>query len=1131
MYKHYLKHVVLPTGITKKILLVMKLTALMLFIAFMQVSATTIAQKVTLSERNAPLSVVFEQIRTQTGYDFAYTTKTIQSAKPVTINVSNKNLKDVLDQIFDGQPLEYKIEDKSVTVSVKQPTILDKIKNYFAAMDVTGRVTDENNQPLSGATVQVKGGSNSTSTDASGFFTLKQVDPNAIIVISFLGYDKKEIPAQANVGAVKLSAAASKLDEVQVIAYGKQTQRLSVGNVSSVSAKDIEKQPVQNPLLAIQASMPGVYITQTNGLPGGGVKVIIQGQNSIANGNDPLYVIDGVPYLSELPPSSVPASIILGKSADGQVSNSYGYGNPMSYIDPSSIESISLLKDAEATAIYGSRAANGAILITTKKGKAGQMKTDINVQQGYGQVGHFMSLMNIQQYLQMRHEAKKNDGLNPYPSIKTTPNNTDYDINGLWDTTRNVNWQRELIGRTAHYTNAGVTISGGSNTTQYLIGGTYHNESTVFPGDFGDRKGSLHFSISSASANQRFRLQLTGNYMIDNNQMFGLDLTSLATRLAPDAPSLYNPDGSINWAPRPTGASSFSATVNPAAYLAQTYGNLTSNLISNMIMSYQILPGLDVNANFGYTNLQTNETAQSPLTAIAPENRPFSQRGGNYSKNSVNTWIIEPQINYHKIWGKHNIQALIGSTLQQNNTNLLGYSATGFLTDAAIANPSSGSTFGITSSQTTYKYNALFGRIGYNWDSKYLLSINARRDGSSRFGSANQFHNFGSLGVGWIFSEENFIKNNFSWMSFGKLRGSYGTTGSDQIGDYQFLSLYNTAFAGVPYQGISALTSTRLTNPYLQWEETRKLSLGLDLGFLKDRILFSASWFRNRSSNELLNYVLPTVTGFSGITENFPATIQNSGLELSLTSNNVKSNVVTWSTNFNLTLPHNKLLAFPNLASSSYANSFIIGQSINIVRVFHLMGVDPTTGQYVIADSHGNPTTAPVFPQDFTKTIDLNPQFYGGVNNHFGYRDFTLDFTFQFVKKTGLTYPFGIGSVPGASNRNQPIAELSRWQQPGDITSVQRYNSNLSIFSQWSNASSSDAAYGDVSYIRLKNLSISWQVPEFWDKKVGLKNARLFLEGQNLITITRYKGLDPETLSYTTLPPLRTIVMGLQIGL
>jgi TonB-dependent SusC/RagA subfamily outer membrane receptor len=326
-----------------------------------------------------------------------------------------------------------------------------------------------------------------------------------------------------------------------------------------------------------------------------------------------------MPYTSQLLPGVNPS--IIPNSGVGNVK-----GNPLSFTNPSDIESIEVLKDADATAIYGSRAANGAILITTKKGKPGKTKVDLNMQTGIGQVSRKLDLLNTQQYLEMRREGVVNEG--------RTIVSTDYDLNGLWDTTRYTDWQKELIGGTAHYTDLQASVSAGNENLQYLLGVGYHKETTVYPDQFSDQKGSLHFNINNISDNRRFKVQITGNYLVDDNRLPSQDLMERAVKVAPDAPSLYNVDGTLNWMPNSSGNSSWT---NPLSYTLKKYENTTYNLVSNAIFSYQILPGLDVKSSFGYTNLQSNELSTSPLSAERPENRPSGDRSAVYGNNKISS--------------------------------------------------------------------------------------------------------------------------------------------------------------------------------------------------------------------------------------------------------------------------------------------------------------------------------------------------------------------------------------------------------------------------------------------------------------------------------------------------------------
>lgn len=1110
-----------PGSFRRKMVVTMQLCAFLLLTS-LQVSfaaATDAQTSVSFTGKDVPLEQVFASVKKQTGYTFVYYTDVLQGAHKVTLDVRDLSIEQFLDVCLKDEPLTYKVIGQTVMIAKKEIRINVLPEGDPIASTVKGRVTNEKGEPLAGASVLVKGSRRGTMTGSDGRFTLKGATVGAILVVSYAGFTPEEVTVQnSSELLLTLQHSNNPLDEVKVIAYGTITERFNTGDVTNVTAEEIERQPINNPLLALEGRVPGLFITQNTGLPGSGVSIQIRGQNSIASGNDPFYVIDGVPYTSQLLPN---LGGILG-TGSGNAQNS---GSPLSFINPDDIESISVLKDAAATAIYGTRAANGAILITTKKGKAGPTKVDINLQNGWGKVTRKMNLLNDQQYLEMRHEAINNDGL--------TTGSGDYDLNGSWDSTRSTDWQKALIGGTAQYANLTGTISGGDVNTQYLIDGTYHRETTVFPERLANEKGSFHFSLNNISSNKKFRTQLSGGYLLGNTNLPDIDLTSTAVTLAPDAPSLYNSDGTIDWSPTTSGASSF--YFNPMANLLQRFVNKTNNLVANSLLSYEVFRGLEIKSNFGYTNMQVNETVTIPLTSIPPEVQPLTMRSAVYTNNNIHSWIVEPQIHYNRNIANGKFDFLLGSSINQSTSNGLRTEGVGYNSDQVLADiHSAASVYILSNIVSTYKYNALFGRLDYNWEDKYLIDLTARRDGSSRFGSANQFHDFAAVGAGWLFSQEHFIQDNLSFLSFGKLRGSYGTTGNDQIGDYQFMSLYTPVSYSQPYQGVTGLNLNGLTNPYLEWEVTKKSEVGLELGFLKDRILLNSNYFINRSSNELLPYNLPIITGFGSVTENFPAKIQNSGWEFTLNTVNVKSRNFTWKTSINLSVSRNKLLAFPNIANSAYATTLVVGKPITIQHVFHFLGVNPETGVYQFGDQHGNLTSIPdtSYTANATSIVDRTPTFFGGIENVFQYKGFSLNILFQVVDRRGPDYFFGnLPGAFGAGLANQPTTVLKRWQQPGDITRIQRYNSDYSLSESFGDALNSDGGWSNAFYARLKNLAISWQLPKSWMGKTHLQMARLYIQGQNLLTFTHYPGLDPETLSSTTLPPLRVLTVGLQVNL
>lgn len=1096
-------------GSGAKFLRIMKLTTILILAACLHTSAKGVAQQtITFSGKEVSLENVFNAIKKQTNYRFFFNTDMLQNASKVTLEVKNAQIEQVMNMALKDQPLTFAIKGRTIFI-MKKPEEEKKsvqVERTGDPITVSGRVTDENGEPLVGANVKVKGGNNGITTDNQGRFTLINVDPNASLEISFVGRETQTLSVQGkSVFSVTLGQKVGTLDETIVIAYGTTSRRFATGNVASVKSSDIEKQPVNNPLLAIQGRVAGLEITQASGVPGTSVKVRIRGQNSFGNGNEPLYVIDGVPYTSQLLPG---LGSILGQAAVDLQGNSI-YGNPLSYINPSDIESIDVLKDADATAIYGSRAANGAILITTRKGKAGKVKIDVNAYTGWGKITRTQPVLSLDQYLTMRKDAFQNDGTNPDP-------NYDYDLT-LWDSTHNTDWQKYFIGGTSRYNNIQTSASGGNNQVQYLIGAGYNKETTVFPGNFDDTKASVHFNITSSSTNQKLKFSLTGTYLSDNNKLLQQDLTRYIY-LAPNAPDLFNSDGSLNWAYN----SSVSATWdNPMTYLMRKYNNQTNNLIGNALVSYEIIQGLEVKTSLGYTSQQSNEISTFPLSSINPNtNPPISS--SNFADNYIKSWIAEPQVTYKKQFGKGKLDVLIGSSFQSNSSNGAVLNASGFVTDALIENKKAASEIKITSTtDVRYKYSAAFARLNYNWADKYIINITGRRDGSSRFGPDSRFHNFGAVGAAWIFSNENVIKRNLTFLSLGKIRGSYGTTGNDQIGDYRYIDLYYPTTNN--YQGSIGLVANNLFNPALAWEETKKLELSMELGFFSDRVYLSGSYFKNKSTNQLLGYALPSTTGFNRIDANQDALIQNDGFELLLNGTIIQNKNFKWTSSVNFTSSKNKVIS---LGPDYYGDKTIEGHSLNSTNITRFLGVDPVTGKYQFLSKDGNAT---FIPDTFYYDKDLNPKYYGGFQNSLSYKGFQLDALFQFVKQIGLNNVFG--NTPGMFNGapNQPNTVWDRWQKTGDVKEIAQYSQDGSLSASNDAVQRSDASYSNASFIRLKNVSISYIIPQYFKRNLRLQNLRVYIQCQNLVTITKYKGSDPETKSFYSLPPLRVITTGVQL--
>ncbi|TRX30439.1 SusC/RagA family TonB-linked outer membrane protein [Flavobacterium sp. ZT3R18] len=957
---------------------------------------------------------------------------------------------------------------------------------------VNGTVSD-GTSPLSGVSISVKGQQKMVVSDFDGKYVIT-ASPDDILIFTYVGFKTATIPvAGRSVINIKMQEDATALQEVKINAgYYSVKQSERTGSIARITAKDIETQPVTNVLATMQGRMAGVNIIQTTGVPGGGFDIKIRGQNSIrSDGNSPLYIIDGVPYASD------PIGYNQTSSTFPTVTS------PLNSINPDTIESIEILKDADATAIYGSRGANGVVLITTKKGKAGKTTFNITASSGVGTVTKFIKLMNTQQYLAMRKQAFINDGITEY-------NPWDYDINGTWDQNRYTDWQKELLGGTSQINDLQGTVSGGSENTQFLVSGNYHTESTVFAGDFLYKKGGSQINLNHRSEDNKFRLTFSGGYNAQNNDQPAFDFTYDARSLPPNAPALYDADGNLNW--------ENGTWDNPLRNLNAKFESKTNDLIANTVLSYELLPGLVLKSSFGYTDLSTAETRTAPSSVYNPAYNITSATSAIYLNNTDrSSWIVEPQINWEKDLGSGKLGVLLGATFQSQTTTRLFQSGNGFSSNSLIYNLASANNVNVLlSDETHYKYQAFFGRINYNWQQRYILNLTARRDGSSRFGPGNQFANFGAIGAAWLFSNESFLKDN-SWFSFGKIRSSYGTTGNDQIGDYQFLNTYTTS--AVAYNGNIGLQPTRLYNSNFGWETNKKLEMALELGFLHDRIFATVAWYQNRSSNQLVGVPLPGTTGFTVLQSNLDATVENTGLELTLRTSNFTAGNFNWTTNFNLTFARNKLLRFPGLESSSYNQQYRIGQPLNIELLYKYKGINPQTGVYEFEDTNSDGRIS--FPEDQKTVVDLNPKYYGGIQNGLSFKQWKLDFLFQFVKQKNRSYPMGFAGQMS----NQPDRMVNSWQEPGNNAPYQIYTTGYNndavtadyLYTQ------SDASITDASFIRLKNISLSYDLP--------LKNTqcKIMLQSQNLLTFTSYKDGDPEFTSYGFLPPLKVITAGVQL--
>ena len=1120
----------LPPKLFAQILLVMRLTILFLTLGFLHVSAKSFSQeKITLNVKNMTLDEVFKEVTRQSGYYFWSGSGMPELNERVDVSVKEGSIKDVLDQCLKGLGLAYTISDKMVFVKKEEPAKMSG-NVEFNGIDVKGKVTDENGEPLVGATISIKNEKVMAATNDKGEFFLHGVDPNALVTISNIGYEPIVVHLSGRSSFnFSLKQKIGILDETQIIAYGTTTQRYSVGSISKVSSDDIASQPVTNVLGALEGRVPGMVVMQSSGAPGASFSVQVRGNNALGsspNGpvlpSSPLFVIDGVPFAPQN--NNINQFNSLASPSNGLPNNLFSPGlSPFNSINPSDIESIEVLKDAEATSIYGSRGANGVVLITTKKGSVGKTKFSITAYTGENSSTRTVKMMNTPEYLAMRHEAFNNDGLAPNAA------NQAYDLI-TFDTTSYTDWRSVFLGGTAHNTNINGTLSGGDKNTQFLVGGGFHHVGNIFPGGFFEDGASVNTSIHHSSINQRLTVDFSSNYSYDENNSSGAPSVLDAFTLAPDYPSLLNPDGSLVWNYQGLDLGQLSGVSNPLAYLKEKYQATNYNLIGSLQIAYKILPGLVVKANFGYNTFNGKELSESPAISQDPSYNPVGS--SRFGTNDYETWIVEPQLEYHKNILRGKLNVLIGGTFEKFLNDMSNVNASGYNNDNLLGSISAAGSTSAYDSYNEDKYAAAFGRINYVLKEKYIISGTARRDGSSRFGSDRQFGNFGSVGGGWIFSQERFMRSLNGFWSFGKLRANYGTTGSDNIGDYQYQSNWAPYSSSSSYQGIRGYYPKNLANPYYNWEVNKKINAGLDLGFAKDRILLDIDIYKNRCGNQLIYYQLPSQTGFTSVVQNSPATVQNTGIEVQAQSTNLKSRSFSWTTTFNISIPKNKLVSYPNFSTSPYFNTYKIGQPLSVLQKYVSAGVNDTTGVFQFKTAKGGLTYNPEV-SDYAAVGNLDPKFYGGFRNTLRYKGLSLDIFAQFTKQTGLNYEYAIydgGGLPGFFNNNVPeLVKDNHWKMAGDKAAMEEYTTTYaSAYNGAQYFTNSSGAYSDASYIRIKTISLAYDIPHRYLAGIKMEACSIYFSAQNLFTFSGYKG-DPEVQNIYAIPPAKIITGGLQI--
>ncbi|WP_164735542.1 SusC/RagA family TonB-linked outer membrane protein [Pseudoflavitalea rhizosphaerae] len=1125
----------------KQIVTVMRLTILLLTVALLNVQASGLSQTVTLTGKDIPLRKVFSVIKEQTGYVVFGNNSLFANTRPVTVNADKMPLTSFLNLVLTNQPLTYSIDGKTIFIAAQAlPLPESKPEPGKIGFDlfpdqgreVWGLLRNLSGEPLGGASITNKRTKKGTSTNASGYFRLKDVETGDTLIASFIGYKTAYVRVGESAEVlIHLQLAENQLDQVVIQGYGTTTRRTGTGAITKVSGDEISKANVVNPMLALQGRVPGLVVTPEAGYVSGRIKMEIRGRKSLSRDftGDPLVIIDGVPMtVLELGPISFENG---GQGlTQGLTLNPAGGQNPFFGLNPADIESIEVLRDADATAIYGSRGSNGVILVTSKKGSnKGGAIFNMNVNTGVNLVTSRWDMLNTQEYLQIRKAAFANDGIEP--TFQSAP-----DLK-LWDTTRYTDWQKELWGNRGKSTFVDASLGGGNEFTTYRLSGGYSSISDITTKAGSNDVYNLQFSLGHTSLTRKFRMNFVGKYTRTEVKLRMLPST---TTLAPNAPPIYAPDGRYNFkeyndAGRPD---DFPFGVMENAYKAGTnLMNLSLNL------SYDILNDLKASVNIGYS---TSDNNTSMIIPIAGQNvdfyGQFAMGTSNMSSTNVRNWIIEPQLNYRLRFGLGRIDAIAGASYQTNTTNSVSNLGMLYTNDAFLGSLSLAPYLMGQSLRGQYKYGGVFGRLSFNWDEKYIVNLNGRRDGSSRFGKNNQFGNFGSIGASWIASEEKWIRN---WLpeevTLLKFRTTYGLVGSDQVGDYRYITQWSNTVPGFdglfyqPYDGLNPLVSQLHVNEDYHWQLNKKLDLGLSAGFINDRILLEYTYYKERIEDQLTDFPVPYSTGFPTVTANFPAVLQNSGHEIQLLGRVIENKQFKLGLNFNIAFNRNKLASYPDFEHSPFLNFYTIGRSVNTVYLLHYLGVNPQTGQYSFEDANKNGVInirqdVPMLEghDDRSVAIDLAPKYTGGFGANLSYRNWSMNLQFSFMRKFIRNVAFPSEYLGRMSNVSKDILG-NYWEKPGD---VKRFaapttlgNSGNSFFG------SSDGYYMDMKMLRLGAVNIAYSFPDSWMQKIRMRSGSVFLRSGNLFFISNTEGLDPESTGVGAMPMARSITAGFSLSL
>jgi TonB-linked SusC/RagA family outer membrane protein len=1000
---------------------------------------------------------------------------------------------------------------------------------------VTGKVTSqEDGSPIPGANVLVKGSSSGTATDADGNYSISITGDNTVLVFSFLGYQSAEVQVGSRTSVdVQLATDITQLTEVVVVGYGTQLKQDLTGNIASVDGSAIQSIPVPTFEQAIQGRAAGVFVEAGNGKLGQGIKVRVRGSSSVSAGNQPLYVIDGIPVTSQ------------SQATTG------GATNPLADINSNDIESIEILKDASAGAIYGSRAANGVVLITTKRGKTGKTNFSVNYLTGFSKPTNHVEWLNTEEYVELFTESNGAlttsliNRFNRYgadPAALTAPTGVPYEswavpgAPGYVDT----NWDKEAF-QDAKTNQFDFSASGGTDKTKFFTSLTWSDQDGILVGNrfqkMGTRLNVDHEATDKLSIGVNFSLSRTVNYRLADDNAFSTPLQMVA--LSPMTPPVDPRTDLISGALNPvTGLPNSNYPIYYNPLLDVEYNDRTTTVWRNLgtvYGNYKIIEGLTFRTELGFDLLNQHEVRYFASQTARNSGAPNGQGEDHWTQ--VFNYTTNNFFQYAKSFDVHDLDVVVGMSFQESNTDFGSVTGQQFASDSYRKVTSAASITAGTSTETGFAFLSYFARANYKFSNKYLVGLSGRVDGSSRFGPDSRYGFFPAASLGWVLTEESFLADN-GVVDFLKLRGSYGLTGNAEIGNFPWQGLYSGdgGYAGIPGQRPS-----QLENPDLHWEQTAQADIGIEFGFLNSRISGQIDYYNKKTSDLLLQVNLPAHVGAARTQTQNVGELENTGFEFVLNTENLVGEL-KWNTSFNIARNKNEITNIKDqVIEGSFLSRAVEGEPIGIFFGPKYAGVDPANGDalYYVKNPDGSlSTTNDYNSATFMKIGDPNPEIIWGLTNNLSYKG--IDLTFLFMGVHGNDVYNGGGKFMSANGDffdNQTRDQLDRWQNPGDITDVPQAR----LFG--ANGTGESSRYiSDGSYVRLKTLTLGYTLPQSIISKASLTKVRVYVSGQNLLTFTDYKMWDPEVNSdsfesnvtqgtdFYSAPQPKTITFGINIG-